>query len=76
MERGEADAISWGKLFLANPDLPARLKQDGPYNTPNPATFYAPGATGYTDYPFLRESEEADEPRLSPTTERETAGAR
>ena len=76
LKRGEADAISWGKLFLANPDLPARLRQDGPYNTPNPATFYAPDATGYTDYPFLSESEEADKRHLSQIAERETAGAR
>jgi 2,4-dienoyl-CoA reductase-like NADH-dependent reductase (Old Yellow Enzyme family) len=53
IETGEADAVSWGKLFIANPDLPTRLAQDGPFNTPNPATFYAPGATGYTDYPAL-----------------------
>jgi 2,4-dienoyl-CoA reductase-like NADH-dependent reductase (Old Yellow Enzyme family) len=50
---GEADAISWGQLFLANPDLPRRFELNAPLNTPNPATFYAPGATGYTDYPFL-----------------------
>ncbi len=50
---GEADAVSWGQLFLANPDLPARIASGGPFNTPNPATFYAQGAEGYTDYPFL-----------------------
>ena len=59
---GEADAVSWGKLFIANPDLPARLAQDGPFNDPNPATFYATGpganlATGYTDYSTLKEDE-------------------
>ena len=53
LEAGEADAVSWGKQFIANPDLPKRLKQGGPFNDPNPATFYAPGAEGYTDYPFL-----------------------
>lgn len=53
LDSGQADAVSWGRLFLANPDLPARLAQSGPYNTPNPQTFYAPGATGYTDYPTL-----------------------
>ena len=52
---GEADAISWGQLFIANPDLPKRFALDAPLNTPNPATFYAPGATGYTDYPALAE---------------------
>ena len=53
LEAGEADAVSWGKLFLANPDLPERMQRGGPYNEPNPATFYAHGAEGYTDYPFL-----------------------
>ncbi len=51
---GEADAVAWGKMFIANPDLPARLAQDGPYNTPDPSTFYAPGPHGYTDYPALQ----------------------
>lgn len=52
---GEAEAVSWGKLFIANPDLPRRLRENAPLNTPNPATFYASGATGYTDYPTLEE---------------------
>ena len=56
LDSGEADAISWGQLFLANPDLPARIAQGGPFNTPNPATFYAQGAEGYTDYPTLQQS--------------------
>lgn len=50
---GEADAISWGQLFIANPDLPRRFELKAPLNQPNPSTFYAPGTTGYTDYPFL-----------------------
>ncbi len=53
LESGEADAVSWGQLFIANPDLPLRLEQSAPLNTPNPQTFYAPGATGYIDYPSL-----------------------
>jgi 2,4-dienoyl-CoA reductase-like NADH-dependent reductase (Old Yellow Enzyme family) len=52
---GEADAVSWGKQYIANPDLVERLKRGGPFNEPNPATFYAPGAQGYTDYPFLKD---------------------
>ncbi len=52
LDAGEADAVSWGQQFIANPDLPLRLAEGLPLNTPNPATFYAPGATGYTDYPF------------------------
>lgn len=54
LESGEADAVSWGQLFIANPDLPERIKLNGPFNTPNPKTFYAEGAEGYTDYPFLK----------------------
>ncbi len=58
LESGEADAIAWGQLFIANPDLPIRLQTDAPLNEPNPATFYQyPSGDkneGYTDYPSLR----------------------
>jgi len=50
---GEAELVSFGQLFLANPDLPARLAACGPYNEPDPSTFYGGGADGYTDYPAL-----------------------
>jgi 2,4-dienoyl-CoA reductase-like NADH-dependent reductase (Old Yellow Enzyme family) len=50
---GEADAVAYGKLFIANPDLPRRFATAAALNAPNPATFYAPGAMGYTDYPAL-----------------------
>ncbi|MEQ5843499.1 alkene reductase [Paraburkholderia acidicola] len=53
LDAGDADAIAWGKLFIANPDLPRRFEFDAPLNTPNPATFYAEGEVGYTDYPAL-----------------------
>ena len=49
----EADAVAFGRLFLANPDLPARFAKDAPLNTPNVETFYSPGSAGYTDYPAL-----------------------
>jgi N-ethylmaleimide reductase len=49
-----ADAIVYGRLFLANPDLPRRFLLDAPLNEPNPKTFYLPGSpVGYTDYPRL-----------------------
>lgn len=51
--QGEADAVAFGKPFIANPDLPARFAKDAPLNAPDDATFYTPGSTGYTDYPFL-----------------------
>jgi 2,4-dienoyl-CoA reductase-like NADH-dependent reductase (Old Yellow Enzyme family) len=54
LDAGEADAVAFGQLFIANPDLPTRFELDAPLNQPNPATFYAPGATGYTDYPRLQ----------------------
>jgi N-ethylmaleimide reductase len=48
---GRADLISFGKSFLANPDLPQRLAADAPINTPDPNYFYGGDAKGYTDYP-------------------------
>ena len=48
-----ADAVAFGRLYIANPDLDARIAADGPYNEPNPDTFYGGGAEGYTDYPTL-----------------------
>jgi N-ethylmaleimide reductase len=50
---GRADAIAFGRTFLANPDLPARLKANAPLNQANPATYYTQDAEGYTDYPTL-----------------------
>ncbi len=47
------DLIAFGRPFLANPDLVARMQTDAPLNTPIEATFYVPGAKGYTDYPSL-----------------------
>jgi 2,4-dienoyl-CoA reductase-like NADH-dependent reductase (Old Yellow Enzyme family) len=54
LNSGEADAVAWGQWFIANPDLPARLKQNAPLNPARPDKFYAPGAEGYTDYPALQ----------------------
>lgn len=48
-----ADAISFGKAFIANPDLPARFARNAPLNAWNQATFYGGDATGYIDYPAL-----------------------
>ena len=50
---GTADAVSWGQLFIANPDLPERLRLKAPLNAPDTDTFYHPGPVGYTDYPVL-----------------------
>ncbi|MFF2196625.1 alkene reductase [Streptomyces sp. NPDC058157] len=53
IDQGVADVVAFGGLFISNPDLPARLRTQGPYNTPDAATFYGGDARGYTDYPTL-----------------------
>jgi 2,4-dienoyl-CoA reductase-like NADH-dependent reductase (Old Yellow Enzyme family) len=50
---GEADAVAFGRLFIANPDLPRRFASGAALNQPDGATFYSGGARGYTDYPAL-----------------------
>lgn len=50
---GSADAISWGKLFISNPDLVERIKVKAPFNEFNTNTFYTHDEQGYTDYPSL-----------------------
>ena len=50
---GQVDAVAFGTGVLANPDLPERIRKGAAWNPPNPATFYTPGAAGYTDYPVL-----------------------
>ncbi|MEI7611147.1 MAG: alkene reductase, partial [Rhodospirillaceae bacterium] len=50
---GHADAVSFGKLFIANPDLPRRFALDSALNPLDPTTLFAPGPGGYTDYPAL-----------------------
>ena len=47
------DAVAFGNAFLANPDLPLRIKKEAPHNVPDQATLYSPGSEGYTDYPVL-----------------------
>ena len=53
IEANEADAVAFGKLFIANPDLPERFRTNAALNEPDPTTFYVPGEKGYTDYPFM-----------------------
>ena len=56
-----ADALVYGKFFLANPDLPERFKRNAPLNQPDQSTFYTPGEKGYIDYPtFERASAEIE----------------
>jgi 2,4-dienoyl-CoA reductase-like NADH-dependent reductase (Old Yellow Enzyme family) len=53
VEHGVVDAVAIGRAAIANPDLVARWRQDAGENLPNPGTFYAAGAEGYTDYPSV-----------------------
>lgn len=53
LERGDADAIGFGKLYIANPDLPQRLRQGSGLNAPRPELFYSHEREGYTDYPAI-----------------------
>lgn len=50
---GEADLVAFGRPWLANPDLIARMKAGAALNAPDFSTFYTPGPKGYTDYPTL-----------------------
>lgn len=52
--RGDCDAVSFGKLFIANPDLPERFAENAALNAPDPQTFYSHEPHGYTDYPSLQ----------------------
>ena len=53
LTEGRADLTAMGRAFIANPDLVERLRHDEALNAPDAATFYTPGAKGYTDYPAL-----------------------
>jgi len=59
LSEGRADATVFGAAFLANPDLPERFRNGAALNEPDRATFYTPGAQGYTDYPVLNVVESA-----------------
>jgi N-ethylmaleimide reductase len=50
---GAADAVAFGALYIANPDLVERFRRGGPYNPPDVSTFHNGGAKGYIDYPAL-----------------------
>jgi len=53
LQRGIASMISYGSLFLANPDLPSRFELNAALNAPDKATMYGGKDQGYIDYPFL-----------------------
>lgn len=53
---GDADAVAFGRAYIANPDLPERLAAGAALNTPDPHSFYGGDEHGYTDYPALADS--------------------
>jgi N-ethylmaleimide reductase len=53
LREGKADLIAFGRKFIANPDLPERLRAGAAFNTDDPTTYYGGGEKGYTDYPSL-----------------------
>jgi len=53
LQDGDADLVSFGTPFIANPDLVERFKTNAALNQADQATFYTPGEKGYTDYPTL-----------------------
>jgi N-ethylmaleimide reductase len=53
LREGNADLITFGRKFIANPDLPERLRIGAPFNVDDPTTYYGDGEKGYTDYPSL-----------------------
>jgi len=60
--QGKADAVAFGRLFIANPDLAKRIARGGPYNEPDQATFYGGGPAGYVDYPSLARASDTLQP--------------
>lgn len=57
VREGIADGAAFGRPYIANRDLVERFRQDAALNEPDASTFYAGGAAGYTDYPFLQTTE-------------------
>jgi len=55
IENNDADAIAFGRLFIANPDLVRRIKESRPLNAYDRSTFYGGGEHGYTDYQSFKE---------------------
>jgi len=55
LQQGDADMVAFGKLYIANPDLPERFAQGASLNKPDPDTFCGGDARGYTDYPSLEQ---------------------
>ena len=53
LNSGEIDLVSFGRPYIANPDLPKRFSENAPLAVPDHSTFYGGAEEGYTDYPFM-----------------------
>ena len=53
IDQGLADAVAYGRAFIANPDLVRRMREGAALNAPDPGTFYGGGEHGYLDYPAM-----------------------
>jgi N-ethylmaleimide reductase len=62
LREGRADLIAFGRKFIANPDLPERIRLGAPFNVDDPTTYYGGGEKGYTDYPSLAQ-ERGEKPK-------------
>ena len=62
LQQGDADLIAFGRAFIANPDLVARMRSGAALNIPDRATFFGGGEKGYTDYPTLTEARRIELP--------------
>jgi N-ethylmaleimide reductase len=62
LAKGRADLVAFGRKFLANPDLPLRLRLRMPLNADDPSTYYGGGSKGYTDYPSIAQ-ERGEKPK-------------
>ena len=62
LSEGRADAIAFGRKFLANPDLPERFLEGAPLNSDDPSTYYCGGEKGYIDYLTLAQ-QRGEKPR-------------
>jgi N-ethylmaleimide reductase len=56
VKAGDAEAVAFGRMFIANPDLPERIKRKGPYTELRSVGLYGGDRTGYVDYPFLEQA--------------------
>jgi N-ethylmaleimide reductase len=65
---GTADLVAFGVPYLANPDLPERLRERAPLNTPDPSTFYGGDERGYVDYPTREVAAGAESARTASAT--------